>query len=88
MLAMMWSGTPWQTPDHSLCLVRAFVETAPCGSPDDLRYTVQELRLVQKTDKQGKNVMWCFVEFEEIVQAARCMKVLQVRLTSACIIMI
>ena len=23
--------------------------------------------------------MWCFVEFEEIVQAARCMKVLQVR---------
>ncbi|CAL5229515.1 g12854 [Coccomyxa viridis] len=37
----------------------------------------KELRLVQKTDKQGKNVMWCFVEFEEIVQAARCMKVLQ-----------
>lgn len=40
---------------------------------------VQELRLVQKQDKQGKDVMWCFVEFEEIVQAARCMKVLQVR---------
>ena len=33
---------------------------------------------MQKTDKQGKNVMWCFVEFEEVVQAARCMKVLQV----------
>ena len=42
-------------------------------------YTAQELRLVQKTDKQGKTVMWCFVEFDEIVQAARCMKVLQVR---------
>lgn len=40
---------------------------------------MQELRLVQKQDKQGKDVMWCFVEFEEIVQAARCMKVLQVR---------
>ncbi len=40
---------------------------------------------MQKTDKQGKNVMWCFVEFEEIVQAARCMKVLQVSPTSACI---
>jgi hypothetical protein len=39
---------------------------------------VQELRLVQKQDKQGKDVMWCFVEFEEVVQAARCMKVLQV----------
>ena len=40
---------------------------------------MQELRLVQKQDKQGKDVMWCFVEFDEIVQAARCMKVLQVR---------
>ena len=40
---------------------------------------------MQKTDKQGKNVMWCFVEFEEIVQAARCMKVLQVSPTSSCI---
>ena len=32
---------------------------------------------MQKLDKQGKDVMWCFVEFDEIVQAARCMKVLQ-----------
>ena len=38
---------------------------------------------MQKTDKQGKNVMWCFVEFEEIVQAARCMKVLQVSLITS-----
>lgn len=45
---------------------------------DSLFGDAQELRLVQKTDKQGKNVMWCFVEFEEVVQAARCMKVLQV----------
>lgn len=34
---------------------------------------------MQKQDKQGKDVMWCFVEFDEVVQAARCMKVLQVR---------
>ena len=32
---------------------------------------------MQKQDKQGKDVMWCFVEFDEVVQAARCMKVLQ-----------
>ncbi|CAK0787300.1 hypothetical protein CVIRNUC_010518 [Coccomyxa viridis] len=37
----------------------------------------KELRLVQKQDKQGKDVMWCFVEFDEVVQAARCMRVLQ-----------
>ncbi len=34
---------------------------------------------MQKQDKQGKDVMWCFVEFDEVVQAARCMRVLQAR---------
>ena len=34
---------------------------------------------MQKQDKQGKDVMWGFVEFDEIVQAARCMKGLQAR---------
>ena len=74
--------------------IKAHICCRPCGSEaallavnmvparirqsDDLPYIVQELRLVQKSDKQGKNVMWCFVEFDEIVQAARCMKVLQV----------
>lgn len=38
----------------------------------------QELRLVQKVDRNNKNVMWCFAEFSTTDLAARTLKVLQV----------
>ncbi|BDA50771.1 probable RNA-binding protein 1 at C-terminar half [Coccomyxa sp. Obi] len=37
----------------------------------------KELRLVQKVDRNNKNVMWCFAEFSTTELAARTMKVLQ-----------
>lgn len=38
----------------------------------------QELRLVQKVDRNNKNVMWCFAEFSTTELAARTLNVLQV----------
>lgn len=45
-----------------------------------LYFAVQTLRMVQKKDRNGKDVMWCFAEYSTVQQAASTMKVLQVGL--------